>query len=235
MRSRFLVITFSTMAIAIGVVSKATAQNAIFPFPNLQAPSLRISDSARKMVTGWVYLDGRPLFQVTSTKENLPNRLDTIQDNLTKIQSNYLSNPDRGLDIQIKTVNGSKEININGKYLVTFSEQDMGAQSFNTDSFAREIQDLLEQRLQTAKQERQPRFLLRQGVIAAGTGAGLIFISWGVCYLWRRSRQNQPQPVSIAAQTKKFCSCSVSLDRASSKGKLLCIFNAQQQIRRKRV
>ncbi|MDJ0676780.1 MAG: mechanosensitive ion channel family protein [Calothrix sp. MO_167.B42] len=215
MRSRFLVITFSAIAIAqlqacrstVAVVTNTTAvQNGIFPLPNLQTPSLRIGDRdpSRRIVTGWVYLDGKPLFQVSSTKENLPNRLDTIHDNLSKIQANYLNNhQNTELDVQIKTINDSKEININGKYLVTLSEQDMGVQSFNADSFDREIQDLLEQRLQTARRERQPEVLIRQGVIAVATGIGIIIISWGMCYLWRRSRQNQTQPISIAAQTKE--------------------------------
>jgi small conductance mechanosensitive channel len=190
-------------AIAIGVVPKATAQNAIFPLPNLQAPSFKMSDSDNKIVAGWVYLDGKPLLQVSSTKANLPNRLDTIQDNLTQIQTHYLHHRDRKLQVQIKTVNGSKEISINGKYLVTLSQQDMSRQNLNNGSFDREIQDLLDQRFQAAKEERQPRFLVSQGLIAIATGAGIIFISWGFYRLWQRSRHNQPLAVQIVPQTQQ--------------------------------
>ncbi|WP_085953323.1 mechanosensitive ion channel family protein [Calothrix sp. PCC 6303] len=188
-------------AITIGIVPKVTAQNIVFPLPNLQTSPLKVNDSENEIVTGWVYLDGKPLFQVTSTKENLPNRLDIIQNSLAKIQTNYLRNPKTELDVSIKTVNGSKEININGQYLVTLSEQDMRAQNFNTDSFEKEIQGLLEQRFQTAKQERQPSFLVRQGIISLATGAGIIFISWGICYLRGRSKENQPHPVNAIATT----------------------------------
>ncbi|MDJ0732514.1 MAG: mechanosensitive ion channel family protein [Nostocaceae cyanobacterium] len=196
MRLKFVAITLSSMAITVGVMPKVAAQLPIFPVPNLQTPTLRINDSNNKIVTGWVYLDGRRLFQVTSTKANIGDRINKIQDNLAQVEQTYINNPDAELNINIQDVNGAKEISVNGKYLVTLSEQDMRVQSFNFANFDREIKDLLQQGLQKAKQERQTQFLIQQGIIATASGVTMIFLSWGVGCLWRRSQKNQPQEVS---------------------------------------
>ncbi len=200
MRLKFVAITLSSMVVAVGVIPKATAQLPIFPLPNLQTPTLRMNDSDSKIVTDWVYLDGRRLFQVTSTQANIGDRIEKIQENLTQIKQTYVNNPDAVLDIKIQNVNGAKEVSINGKYLVTLSQQDIRTQSLNVANFDREIKDLLQQRLRTAKQERQTQFLVQQGIIATASGVTIIFLSWGLGYLWKRSQKNQPQETSPASE-----------------------------------
>lgn len=206
-----MAITLSSIAIAVGVMPKVTAQLPILPIPNLQTPTLNSNNSDNKIVTDWVYLDGRRLFQVTSTQANLGVRIETIQENLAQIKQSYLQNQDGLLDIKVEGINTAKEITVNDQYLVTLSEQDMRAQSLNFSNFDQEIQDLLQQRLQKAKQERQTQFLLQQGIIATGTGVAMIFMSWGVAYFWHRSKKNQSQKILSTSQTEEPISNLLSL------------------------
>ncbi|MHC5833400.1 MAG: mechanosensitive ion channel family protein, partial [Nostoc sp.] len=76
MQFKFLAIA-SSMAIAVVFVPKATAQ---IPFlQQLQAPSSGSTDSNDRVVSGWIYLDGRGLFQIAASKTNFPERSEDIQ------------------------------------------------------------------------------------------------------------------------------------------------------------
>jgi hypothetical protein len=81
----------SLLAIAVVSVPKATAQ---IPFlPQLQSPSSVSNDSNNRVVSDWIYLDGRRLFQIAASKTNFPERSEDIQKKLQKISQNYIHSP----------------------------------------------------------------------------------------------------------------------------------------------
>lgn len=187
MRVQFWAIALSSMVLAVWVMPPVLAQN---PFlPNLQTPSIFSNDVDNKVVSGWVHLDGRRLFQIAAPKANFPERLQDIQQNLARISQNYFQKTSTELKVQIRTLNGLPVIYVNNQYLLTITEQDAQPQQLEPSMWASELSQKLQQDLKRAKQERQPEFLARQSKIAAGTGLTMILISWGVYCQQRRSRQ----------------------------------------------
>ncbi|QLE52197.1 mechanosensitive ion channel family protein [Nostoc sp. C057] len=189
------------MAIAVVPIAKATAQ---IPFlPQLQAPSSVSSDSNDRLVTGWIYLDGRRLFQIAASKANFPERSEDIQKKLETISQNYIQSPAKtAVKVQVRKVNDLPVIYVNDQYLMTITSEDAGLRQVDMLTSANQVAESLQQDLQQAKQERQTQFLINQGKIAAGTGLAMIIMSWGI-YSWqRRSKKNSVQ--SIASQPLRW-------------------------------
>ncbi len=197
MRSRFVAIAFSSIVVTVGVMPQATAQ---IPFiPNLQPPNLRSSDSDNRTVTGWIYLDGRRLFQITAPRANITERLEDIQQNVNQISQNYFQNPDANLNVQVQTENGLPVIYVNDRQLMTITDQDARLRQVDRLTLANQISQNLQEQLKRAKQEREPEFLLRQGAITVGCGLTILAISWGLTQWKKRSQRNSVKQQLAAA------------------------------------
>ncbi|MEH1967597.1 MULTISPECIES: mechanosensitive ion channel family protein [unclassified Nostoc] len=194
MRFQFLAIA-SSMAIAVVSVPKATAQIPLLP--QLPAPSSVSNDSNDRVVSGWIYLDGRRLFQIAASRTNFPERSEDIQKKLEKISQNYFQSPAKtAVKVEIRKVNALPVIYVNDQYLMTITSEDAGLRQVDMSTSANQIAESLEEDLQQAKQERQTQFLIDQGKIAAGTGLAMIIMSWGV-YSWqRRSKKDLVSPIA---------------------------------------
>ena len=193
MRFQFLAIA-SSIAIAVVSVPKATAQ---IPFlPQLQAPSSVSNDSNNRLVTGWIYLDGRRLFQIAASRTNFPERSEDIQKKLEKIAQNYFQSPAKTpVKVDIREVNQLPVIYVNDQYLMTITSEDAGLREVDISTSANQVKESLQEDLQQAKQERQTPFLIDQGKIAAGIGLAMILMSWGV-YNWERRSKKDLAPIA---------------------------------------
>lgn len=208
MRSRFVAIAFSSIVVTVGVMPQATAQ--ISFIPNLQPLGLRSSDSDNRTVTGWVYLDGKRLFQITAPRANITERLEDIQLNINQISQNYFQNPDANLDVQVKTENGLPVIYVNNRQLMTITEQDARLRQVDRLTLANQISQSLQEKLEQAKQEREPEFLVHQGAIAVGCGLTILAISWGLTRWKNRSQRNSIQQ-QLASSTASPTARSITL------------------------
>ncbi|MEH1998017.1 MAG: mechanosensitive ion channel family protein [Nostoc sp.] len=200
MRFQFLAIA-SSMAIAVVSVPKATAQIPLLPL--LQAPSSVSNDLNNRLVTGWIYLDGRRLFQIAASRTNFPERSEDIQKKLDKIAQNYFQSPAKtAVKVDVRKVNELPVIYVNDQYLMTITSEDAGLRQIDMSTSANQIKQKLEEDLQQGKQERQTQFLIDQGKIAAGIGLAMIVMSWGV-YTWeQRSKKDLVHP--IASQPSRW-------------------------------
>ncbi|MEH1919976.1 mechanosensitive ion channel family protein [Nostoc sp.] len=206
MRFQFLALALPAVgiasSIAIGVVSvpKATAQ---IPFlPQLQAPSSVSNDSDNRVVSGWIYLDGRRLFQIAASKTNFPERSEDIQKKLEKIGQNYFQSPaTTPVKVEVRKVNELPVIYVNGQYLMTVTSEDAGLRQVDISTSANQVAESLQEDLQQAKQERQTQSLIDQGKIAAGIGLAMIVMSWGV-YSWQQRSQKDSENL-IASQPQR--------------------------------
>ncbi|MEH2137737.1 mechanosensitive ion channel family protein [Nostoc sp.] len=201
MRVQFLAIASS---VAIGVVSvpKATAQ---IPFlPQLQAPSSVSNDSDNRVVSGWIYLDGRRLFQIAASKTNFPERSEDIQKKLEKIGQNYFQSPAKtAIKVEVRKVNELPVIYVNDQYLMTVTSEDAGLRQVDISTSANQVAESLQEDLQQAKLERQTQSLIDQGKIATGTGVVMVIMSLGL-YGWQRRSQKDSDSVNpIASQPPK--------------------------------
>ncbi|MEH1873250.1 MAG: mechanosensitive ion channel family protein [Nostoc sp.] len=177
------------MAIAVVSVPKATAQIPLLT-QLLQSPSSVSNDANNRLVTGWIYLDGRRLFQIAASKSNFPERSEDIQKKLQKIAQNYFHSPAKTpVRVDIRQVNELPVIYVNDQYLMTVTSEDAGLREVDISTSANQVKESLQEDLQQAKQERQTPFLIDQGKIAAGIGLTMIVISWGV-YSWQRRSKN---------------------------------------------
>ncbi|MEH2419698.1 MAG: mechanosensitive ion channel family protein [Nostoc sp.] len=194
MRFQFLAIA-SSMAIAVVSVPKATAQIPLLP--QLQAPSSVSNDSNNRVVSGWIYLDGRRLFQIAASKANFPERSEDIQKKLEKISQSYIKSPPKtAVKVEVRKVNDLPVIYVNDQYLMTITSEDAGLREVDISTSANQIKESLQEDLQQAKQERQTQSLIYQGKIAAGTGLAMMIMSLGV-YSWqRRSKKDLLHPIA---------------------------------------
>lgn len=200
MRLQFLAI-LGSMALAVVSVPKATAQ---IPFLlDLQAPSKVSNDSDNRIVSGWIYLDGRRLFQIAASKTNFPERLKNVQQNLQEISQNYFRSSAQDVKVEIRTVNESAVIYVNGQYLMTITSQDVGLRQVDGMSSANQITNALQEDLQQAKRERQTQFLVQQGIIAAASSLGIVVLSWGVRRWQRRLQIKSLQPIAATSAAEK--------------------------------
>lgn len=198
MRFKFLGIT-SAVAIAIVSVPKATAQIPLLPY--LQTPSSVSNDSENKNVSEWIYLDGRPLFRIAASKNNIFERSQNIQQNLQKISQNYFNSPTQAFNVQIRTVNSLPVIYINENYLMTINSEDAKLRQVDTLTLANQIAGDLQQYLERAKQERQTSSLIDNGKIAVGIGLGMILLSWAIKRWQRRLSQKAENFIPPTSET----------------------------------
>ncbi|WP_392536019.1 mechanosensitive ion channel family protein [Nostoc sp. C117] len=213
-----------SMAIAVVSVPKASAQ---IPFlPQFQAPSSVSNDSNDRTVSGWIYLDGRRLFQIAASKSNFPERSEDIQNKLQKIAQNYFQSPPKtAVKVEVRKVNELPVIYVNGQYLMTVTSEDAGLRQVDISTSANQVAESLEEDLQQAKEERQTQFLINQGKIAAGTGLAMIVMSWGV-YSWQhRSRKDSRQPIAPKPQRELF-----TLPAAAAAQPITTQLNQQQHL-----
>ncbi|MBW4665038.1 MAG: mechanosensitive ion channel family protein [Chroococcus sp. CMT-3BRIN-NPC107] len=207
MRSKFGAIALSIM-LTVVVVCPAIAQ---FPLPNLglptSAPQVR---SEQEVVTTWIALDGRRLFQIAATRSNLTKRVDDIQQRLQDISQNYFQSNSTELQVQVRKENSLPVIYVNGAYLFTITDQDAKLPAEEPFALADKLRLILEQDLKRAKLERQPKFLARSSAIASGVFFGIVLISWGVRrWQWRITQRpiiiptNDPVTTQLSKQQQK--------------------------------
>ncbi|MEA5619014.1 mechanosensitive ion channel family protein [Cronbergia sp. UHCC 0137] len=177
---QFLAIA-GTMVIAVGTATKVTAQIPFLSYP--PSPNNLTNQVDNKIITGWIYLDGRRLFAIAASKNNFPQRIQNIQQNLQAITHNYLQTSAKEVKVEIRTLNALPVIYVNDQYLMTITYED--APQGNPLVLANQISDTLQNNLPLAKKERQTRFLIQQGQIAAGSVVAMLILSWGI-RSWQR-------------------------------------------------
>lgn len=177
-----------SIVLATSLISPSPAQ--LPPIPNLQilSPSPASNDSDSQVVTTWIRLDGRRLFQIAAPRANLPERAEDIQQRLHHISQDYFQSPSQELQVQIETENNLPVIYVNNQSLLTVTDLDAKLQGEDRFKLAQSLSESLAQDLKIAKQERQPPFLKRQSRIAAGVFLGVVLSSWGVRRLVCRSK-----------------------------------------------
>jgi small conductance mechanosensitive channel len=191
------------IALSTCVASPISAQVTIPPIWDIFTSSTtsKEGDPNSQIASGWVWLDGRPLFRVSAPKGNLPTRINDIQKNLNAVLSNYLSQEAIGVEIEVKQSSGLtalyvKPQNANETYLMSVTEFDTKLYGVASDTLAYEIGQPVRQGLMTAKQERQTQSLLMQAALAAGTVVLVVLLNWGV-RRWRRYISTAIQPATV--------------------------------------
>ena len=88
MRAKFVMLALCSTVITVGVMPNLVRAQ-IPSLHQLQSPSQGIKDFENRIVSDWVYLDGRRLFRVAAPKSKLGERLQSIHNKLADISQDY--------------------------------------------------------------------------------------------------------------------------------------------------
>ncbi len=201
-QAKFVTVGVSAIAFILVSFSTSPVLGQTPQIPNLNLPQLNnllVSNSRDRAVeTGTVDLDGNQLFAIATPvttdggSNPIDQRVETIENNLEQIVS---SNYERlEVTTQIDRSSGLPIISVNDRYLMTVTTLDAQIHGSNPQRLANEYASIVKTSLQRAKRERQPKFLVRQGIIAGGIFVGAIAFS-SVFATWQRRYQRQKQRI----------------------------------------
>jgi moderate conductance mechanosensitive channel len=119
-----------------------------------------------------VTLDGYKLFVLASPSTNqkfpLEQRVQGIEEELYRIANSNFDPASLQVTTTIDEQSGQPVIAIGDRYLMTVTTMDAQLQGRDPQGWANQITQTLREALTRARQERQPQFLINQGLITAG-------------------------------------------------------------------
>ena len=194
------------IAIAGWITSPVQAQLPGFPNLNLPTPDSLKQKSEDTAVSDCLRLDGRCLFEIARTEDQpLAERIQGIDQRLQDITSTYLKNDTVELEfrqeldqesnlpnIYVSAMDGQGNL-VKEVRLMSVTDKDADLKGVSLEERADQILEQLEQGLEQAQQERQPKVITRRVGIAVGTGMGMIVISLVISYWQSRSKQSKTE------------------------------------------
>ncbi|MGK7925851.1 MAG: mechanosensitive ion channel family protein [Spirulina sp.] len=188
-------------ALAMGMydVSPVSAQLALpQPLENT-LPTISTSKSETETAIAWIRLDGKPIFPITSVKNELPERVRNVQKNLRNIKNNYLEGQDADLKIEVRTDRSLPTLYINDRYLFTITHLDARLQGSEHQTYAETLKTTLMEAFQTARAERQPEYVRKQTQWAIAIAIGVMLISLALNLLPAQFARSPSSPESVDA------------------------------------
>jgi len=145
---------------------------------------------------GEVHLDGRQIFALAapalSSEQQDALSMSPIQQRVEAIRSQLLKSAKKSLDrktlnvtYQIDTATQLPIISINDHYLMTVTRADARLYGLDTTTHAQNLIEIIREALIAFKEERQPAFLMQQGLRAAGILVSVFLLSLVIFYRQR--------------------------------------------------
>ncbi len=195
MRRFGLILSFAlSLILVLSPISLAQA-------PTLPTPRLDLSQlSNTDIVTAPIQLDGRELFTIAvpaSTQPNQPNQTSAISARRQSIEATLqrFANQRNAADPQVTAILDSDSnlpvISIDQQYLMTVTTLDARLQGREPTPYAEELTRIIRSALITARQERQPEFIVQQTGKAIAYLSGMLLLSWLISRLQKYLRKRQ--------------------------------------------
>lgn len=177
----------------------------ISQLPNIQLPlpQWENSRSETPIAASCIRLDGRCLFQIAAPQEELSNRVQDIQQRLLTISRQYLEKGPSPLKVEIRSQNNQPVLYINNQELMTVTQLDADLQGTDLQNRAERLRLSLQQAFIRAYQERQPRYIARQGTIAGGIVVGMVVVSL-VTREWHHRNQRRLTAMEADRQSQSI-------------------------------
>ncbi|MGK7882096.1 MAG: mechanosensitive ion channel family protein [Crocosphaera sp.] len=158
-----------------------TAQPQLIHFlPGITDSNSLLSQESKEInVTTCIRLDGRCLFSITYPQAQIADRVEIIQNRLSRISNLYFSQETPELKISKKGENNPRiYVNIGDEriQLITIGNIDLQTEGIDAETKANIIIEQLEQGLERGKNERRLGFLISRGIIGIGILGGAIII-----------------------------------------------------------
>lgn len=193
---------FAFLSFTLMLLNPTVAQTSP-SLPKLELPQF-INPSTKtdtQVATETVKLDEHRLFTIaeSSVPDNAkPNntspvkiRLQGIESNLDRLVNGNLNPATLKVSAAIDTKSNLPVISVNGKYFMTVTTLDAQLQGEDPATYAKTLSQTIQRALIRAKQERQPKFLMRQIVVAGGILLVMNLSSWGLRSFQRRLKTQQ--------------------------------------------
>lgn len=188
---RYLLAFLVSIILSVAVVPNVNAQ---IPFlPTAQPTTSAMPQTDSRVDNGWIYLDGRRIFQIAAPRDALSERLERIQRNLNQLSQYYFQSPADNINVQYRILNSLPVIYINDQYLMTVTSQDAKLREQDAITLANQISQTLQEDLQQAKYQRQKPYLIRQAQIATVTGFAIIITSTIIHFYQHRTHKRASQ------------------------------------------
>lgn len=218
--SAYLFIAVITLALTISPAwgqipsPSATASPAAPASPKLELPNplaavgaANASDISTQVEP--VRLDGRKLFSIAAPavrnqSEKAPQtppireRVNWIEATLNQIADSKFNPKQLSVTATIDAQSGLPIISVNDSYLMTVTTLDAQLQGQNPTQHADELVPIIREALLTARQERQPAVLTRQGVLAAEIFFGMLLAS-SLVFITQQRLHRQRQRIDSQA------------------------------------
>jgi moderate conductance mechanosensitive channel len=197
------------------------AQPSPLPDLSLNQQFKRYFDNALngQVEMGNVRLDGYVLFAIAapsiSNSPSQPDHKSSVEQRIQQIEKtlNQIANSDFNPDTlsvtsAIDSGSDSPIISVNGQYLMTVTNLDAQLQATEPKIWANQLTGIIKAALITAKQERQPKFLIRQAGMAAAIFLAMILVSTAIAAAQKHFRRQQkkleaetPQALDLTSDT----------------------------------
>ena len=179
-----LFLTFiCSILIAIWAVPPVKAQ-----LPTIQNLEPLLQQSARnsdnQIVSGCIWFDGNCVFKVAALKSELSDRVNPIQERFNEIARIYLENDSEQLRVLKEYKNNTYDINVTigdkKQRLMNVTNYDGNFRGATLEERANQILERVETSLITAKEQRQPEYLIERGKIAGVTALFMLLVSLAI-------------------------------------------------------
>ncbi len=195
------------MVLTITPIMVPKAQGQVSELPGLDWEEIERflipgSSLSEEIVTDAVRFDGRKLFLVAVTAVNSKNgqqdtataleeRIQAIEKSLNRIAESNFDPATLQVTAEINQESGLPIIYVNNQYLMTVTTLDAGISGISPATRAKELTQIVKDALLRAKQERQPKYLRQQGLVAAGMALAIVLGSWGMTYWQQRLKSRR--------------------------------------------
>ncbi len=203
--------TFILIGLLASILTTGWMPTALGQIPKLPTPKLVVSAQTSSppaagrlgnLVFSPIKLDGRTLFRVTAVEAERANgkevdsplrrRVKIIQNELYSIIETGF-NPET-LQVTVGTLNRQTVILVSDREqekltnlpVVTVTPTDARLYGLPVSKWATELAGIIHTALIRAQRERQPDYLLKQGLISGGVLLGMIGVSWGLVAVQKR-------------------------------------------------
>lgn len=155
-------------------------------------PIFKSTLSQDEIGSGWVRLDGRPIFRVAAPASDLSQRVQDIQRNLAGVSRAYRESTTPEINLELRGVADLPTIYINDRYVMTVTHLDAQLEMTTPMAHAERLRDTIPRALRESARERQSSALADQSKWAIALLLGMCVSSFGISvaqHQWRSRRR----------------------------------------------
>ncbi len=201
----FILILLGIFLVVLPVNAQDFPWESSFPQFNFDQNLLWNNDSNSEATSGCIKLDGRCQFSIAASSNELESRIDIIEQILSNVSEAYFANENASLNIELKEIDRLQDIYIyvdNQEFrLMSVTNWDAEIDNTTILNKAELIKVILSDNLAIAKQERKPKFLIQQTIVATCI---LAFLGLSQIFIFRWVRGIKLQKEKLLLTEKEF-------------------------------